>query len=228
MFKKPSKTNLLRLNQSGLAHLLYPILGLVVVAVIAGAGFYVYQQNTSGAGCQLNQFSQNNKCVPKPPPKPKNPHTANCPSNKVKYGVPKGKTATELARKNVFGSHHPNASTTEVNFMGKNVHVNKKIEYCLRAVEWDLVHKYKTKYQLNHIFGISRVDDDNPRHYFHAYGGAVDINPPSNPFYRDCKNRCPHDMPDSWVKAFRAHGFFWGGHYKDSKDYMHFEWHGEK
>ncbi len=44
------KTKLSRLNQSGVAHLLYPILGLVVVAVIAGAGFYVYEQNKSGAG----------------------------------------------------------------------------------------------------------------------------------------------------------------------------------
>ncbi len=46
---KTIKTNRLRLNQSGVAHLLYPILGVVVVAVIAGAGFFVYQQNKSGA-----------------------------------------------------------------------------------------------------------------------------------------------------------------------------------
>ncbi len=47
---KTIKVNPFRLNQSGVAHLLYPILGVVVVAVIAGAGFYVYQQNSSGAG----------------------------------------------------------------------------------------------------------------------------------------------------------------------------------
>ncbi len=53
MFKKITFS---KLNQSGVAHLLYPILGLAVVAVIAGAGFYVYQQNNSGAGGKLKVF----------------------------------------------------------------------------------------------------------------------------------------------------------------------------
>ncbi len=39
-----------KLNQSGLAHLFYPLLGLLVIAAIGGAGYYVYQQNKSGAG----------------------------------------------------------------------------------------------------------------------------------------------------------------------------------
>ncbi len=57
MFKK---IKLFKLNQSGVAHLLYPILGLAVVAVIAGAGFYVYQQNKSGAGSLLDAVPKNN------------------------------------------------------------------------------------------------------------------------------------------------------------------------
>ncbi len=48
---------LTQLNQSGLVHLLYPLLGLIVVALIAGAGFYVYQQNLSGAGSSGSSFS---------------------------------------------------------------------------------------------------------------------------------------------------------------------------
>ncbi len=50
---KTIKANRFQLNQSGVAHLLYPILGLAVVAVIAGAGFYVYQQNKSSAGTKV-------------------------------------------------------------------------------------------------------------------------------------------------------------------------------
>ncbi len=53
---RQDKTRPSRLNQSGVAHLLYPILGLAVVAVIAGAGFYVYQQNNSGAGATTKTF----------------------------------------------------------------------------------------------------------------------------------------------------------------------------
>ncbi len=53
MLKTISNSKLFKLNQFGVAHLLYPILGLAVVAVIAGAGFYVYQQNKSGAGSTM-------------------------------------------------------------------------------------------------------------------------------------------------------------------------------
>lgn len=160
-----------------------------------------------------------------------NPFTNQCPGNKARYGSPKGKTATEAMRKKVFGNPYPNANVAQTSFMGKNVYVNKKIIPCLKAVEWDLKYKYKTNYRLREIGGASEVSSQNPKHYFHAYGGAVDINPADNPNYENCKNRrdCPnYGIPASWRKAFRAHGFFWGGDYKNSKDYMHFEWHGQK
>ncbi len=44
------KTRPFRLNQAGLVHLFYPFLAALVVAAIAGAGFYVYRQNSSEAG----------------------------------------------------------------------------------------------------------------------------------------------------------------------------------
>ncbi len=156
-----------------------------------------------------------------------NPYTASCPGNSVKYSVPKGKTATTDARQRIFGQPYPNANTELTTFMGKEVRVNKKITSCLKAVEWDLNNIYKTKYDVKYIYGASQVDANNPTNYFHAYGGAVDINPPDNPYYPDCKTSCPHDMPANWVRAFKKHGFFWGGNFKDSKDYMHFEWHGQ-
>ncbi len=66
MLKTIKHNKFFRLNQIGIAHLLYPILGVVVVAVIAGAGFYVYQQNKSGAGKStitvfVKQVAQSNK-----------------------------------------------------------------------------------------------------------------------------------------------------------------------
>lgn len=160
-----------------------------------------------------------------------NPYTKQCPGNKVKYGSPKGKTATAAMRKKVFGNPYPNANVAKTTFMDKEVYVNKKIIPCLKAVEWDLKYKYKTNYRLRTIGGSSEVNSQNPKHYFHPYGGAVDINASDNPYYPNCKKRkdCSgYGIPNSWVKAFRAHGFFWGGDYKDSKDYMHFEWHGQK
>lgn len=154
-----------------------------------------------------------------------NPYTSSCPGNKIKFGIPKGKTATSAARSKVFGRPYPNANVQKTDFFGKDVYVNKKIVPCLKATEWDLKYKYKTKYQVKQIWGASEVNSQNPYNYFHAYGGAVDINPSENP---QCNKKCKHKMPKSWVRAFNSHGFFWGGNFKNDKDYMHFEWHGQK
>ena len=76
----------------------------------------------------------------------------------------------------------------------------------------------------------------------HAYGRAIDINPYYNP-YVTFKNGQPHvllpataqyidrsqeflhkiDENDLCYKLFAAHGFKWGGYYKNVKDYQHFE-----
>lgn len=148
--------------------------------------------------------------------------TIACPGNRARFGVPKGSLATERARRRVFGAPGTNLST--YSFMGKQVTTNSKIKPCLKAVEADLKYKYKTRYKLHVIGGYSDSPGNNPR-LFHAYGGAVDINPAQNPM---CNGGCGHNIPSSWVRAFRAHGFYWGGNYKNTKDYMHFEWHGQR
>ena len=76
----------------------------------------------------------------------------------------------------------------------------------------------------------------------HSYGLAIDINPFFNP-YVTFPNGEPHASPtgseyyidrnkdfaykittdDLAYKLFTAHGFTWGGNWKSSKDYQHFE-----
>jgi len=80
----------------------------------------------------------------------------------------------------------------------------------------------------------------------HAYGLAIDINPNHNPYvrlYSDGRIRSiephtevarkytkrspllPHmiDTQDLCYKAFIRHGFTWGGAWRSSKDYQHFQ-----
>lgn len=58
----------------------------------------------------------------------------------------------------------------------------------------------------------------------HTFGLAMDINADRNPFRGD--NRLITDMPDSFVAAFEAGGFCWGGGWIGRKDAMHFAWQG--
>lgn len=73
----------------------------------------------------------------------------------------------------------------------------------------------------------------------HAQGRAVDVNPLENPFVRrsgavmppegaafaDRSAAFEHkiDRNDLCCKLFREHGFIWGGAWRSSKDYQHFE-----
>ena len=72
----------------------------------------------------------------------------------------------------------------------------------------------------------------------HATGTAIDINPVQNPYvtargvspeagaaYVDRSLKLPHmiDHDDLCCRLFKAHGFTWGGDWKNSKDYQHFE-----
>lgn len=73
----------------------------------------------------------------------------------------------------------------------------------------------------------------------HAYGRAIDINPLINPYisasgrlepttaaeYLD-RSRTDQGMlhdGDAVVQLFAEHGWAWGGHWQDPKDYQHFE-----
>lgn len=80
----------------------------------------------------------------------------------------------------------------------------------------------------------------------HALGLAIDINPLYNPYVTTRKGRTVIQPADSkayadrdgscnylirkndiCVKTFRKYGFDWGGDWKNSKDYQHFEYTGK-
>lgn len=80
----------------------------------------------------------------------------------------------------------------------------------------------------------------------HGLGLAIDINPLYNPYYKklpggksvcepstatrylDRSRRFPYKIipGDLCHRLFTQHGFRWGGSWKNSKDYQHFEWAG--
>ncbi len=88
-----------------------------------------------------------------------------------------------------------------------------------------------------------RVVDGSTNLSKHAYGVAIDINPFYNPYvvfqsdgsvyispkgseiYTDRSEEFPHkiDEDDLCYKLFKEHGFTWGGNWKSSKDYQHFQ-----
>ncbi len=87
-----------------------------------------------------------------------------------------------------------------------------------------------------------RLIDGSTRLSLHAYGLALDVNPLYNPYVRtgfgnrdvlpinaapyvDREGDCPYYIRrgDVCHDLFCRHGFAWGGDWKHSKDYQHFE-----
>lgn len=54
----------------------------------------------------------------------------------------------------------------------------------------------------------------------HAYGRAIDINWSTNPYQKTFTSDIPPNVVSLWIR----HGFYWGGHYKNTHDTMHFEY----
>jgi len=91
-------------------------------------------------------------------------------------------------------------------------------------------------------FNFRLVDNGSGRLSKHSYGLAIDINPLYNPYVRKINGKtvvspengekyadrsldCPYFIKkdDICYKAFTSRGFTWGGEWKNSKDYQHFE-----
>lgn len=136
------------------------------------------------------------------------------------FGLPNSNVAD---REKVFGKANSPAAQKPVKFMGKSFQAHEKVVPCLEAVEKELKANGDDDYEIR-LIGAYNPRPGEPLYFFHMYGAAIDINWDTNLFCA-CETR---DIPDSWVKAFEKYGFFWGGNYRTKKDWMHFEWHGEK
>ncbi len=142
-----------------------------------------------------------------------------CTANGIAFGLP-GSNVED--REKVFGPANSAAAKQPVSFFGHDIQAHRKVAPCLEAVEQEIKAKGLDDYKVRSIGGYHPRPGE-PLHYFHMYGAAVDINPDTNP-YCECDT---HDIPDSWVRIFEKYGFFWGGNFRTTKDWMHFEWHGE-
>src|SRR3989344_2844172 len=62
---------------------------------------------------------------------------------------------------------------------------------------------------------------------YHSFGVAIDINPDKNPYITTSPcTGC--DIPKKVIGIFKDNDFEWGGDWSGKKDYMHFEWKGNK
>lgn len=136
----------------------------------------------------------------------------------------------------VFGQPNTPANLVQTRFFGQSVTVHQKVAPCLEAVERDLRDE-GTTYRVRKVSSY-RAEREDRLYWYHPYGAAIDINPDTNPQCLrngsgvDPLKRCsldkPYDIPREWVETFERYGFYWGGNFGTTPDYMHFEWHGEK
>lgn len=156
-----------------------------------------------------------------------------CAPTGVKYQNQRNYDRAEF-RKRQFGS--PGNNLVTMHFMGEEVRVNERVAPCLQAVENEL-RAHGSRYNVYRIDSYAPLSAKNSATRYHAYGAAIDINPPENPqctmdgkalvdLQHRCDDRKPYALPNWWIPVFEKYGFWWGGKYQHStKDYMHFEFH---
>lgn len=204
---------------------------LVLVGVVVGLfGLYSVTNSTASVAD-----------LPQSTPTPADPRFEEFKGECKTFGLAyEGAEDSAEDRVKVFGPANTKENIALVYFFGHEVLVHDKVAPCLEAVEHDL-EAQGTTYQVKEIGGYREERADRP-YWFHQYGGGVDINPATNPIctadlggdYEGvpepsrCKSERPYDLPDEWIKTFERYGFYWGGNFSEGKDYMHFEWHGEK
>lgn len=151
----------------------------------------------------------------------------------------------ELQR--IFGPpvRNSSANLVNVNFFGSTVPAHKYVAPCLEAVANDLLANgiaYRPSAAKDGFWCTRDYDGQVRDKSYHIYGAACDLNPYTNNYFSDGRDRpynpnCPiasdvvdagscYDIPPEVVAIFERHGFKWGGNFRSIKDYMHFEWHG--
>lgn len=109
--------------------------------------------------------------------------------------------------------------------------------YCNKAIVEPLRAAFAACLALGDGYEIKRVGCFAPRFQrgssslvsIHTFGAAIDLNPDQNPLiipkpYNPAPVRgVDFDIPEAWINAFRAQGFFWGGDFQRRFDAMHFQ-----
>ena len=114
---------------------------------------------------------------------------------------------------------------TQINMFGRNVSVHQSIaaQFSEISAEWsrrggDSFYPIRSvgTYNCRRVTGGSGYS-------VHAYGYAVDINPPANGYISPRPSSgCPTDMPAAFRQMFLSRGFGWGGNWRSACDTMHF------
>lgn len=116
------------------------------------------------------------------------------------------------------------------------------IERMVLIDEYDADDNLSMEANNSSAFNYRVIDNGSGRLSQHSYGLAIDINPLYNPYvrtvngntvispdngekYEDRTLDCAYyiDTEDPCYKAFTQRGFIWGGDWKNSKDYQHFQ-----
>lgn len=129
--------------------------------------------------------------------------------------------------KNIYGktADEVKANLMTLSFMGHSVQIHKKAANALMAVQNEInaLPGNDGRYQIRLIRTIS--GESGSEAHWHSFGIGVDINWDTNGYPKSGTGPTTHDIPNSWVQAFKNNGFQWGGDWTNP-DYMHFQWMG--
>lgn len=156
-------------------------------------------------------------------------------ANSVGSIPPYGSTPSTDLMKSIYGSTQAEveANLTTINFQGHQVKVHKKAAGQFQAVDQQIT-ALNTGYKIREIGTYDWRPKNNgsgtSELSLHSFGIAMDINWDTNGFGNAGVGPSgQHDIPDSWIQAFKNNGFGWGGDWSGSpasKDFMHFQYQG--
>ncbi len=121
-----------------------------------------------------------------------------------------------------WGQHGESHNMVTVSVKGRSFTVHKLAADKFIGFVSDLI---STGYQPTSIGGYNdRPIAGTGTWSNHAYGAAIDIDPSRNPQYSSSAGG-PYALPKppQIIQMARKWGLYWGGEYRNSKDYMHFE-----
>ena len=137
--------------------------------------------------------------------------------------------------KSIYGSTQAEveANLVTINFQGHSVKVHKKAAAAFQAVDQQITNLntgYKVRMVGTYAWRPKNNGSGTSELSLHSFGIAMDINWDTNGFGNAGVGPSgQHDIPDSWVQAFKSQGFGWGGDWSGSpasKDFMHFQYQG--